>query len=579
MYLDKLVMRVSKDSNELSRFVCAGDVQKVCTEIKHRFELFWNNLEENKIKTNDFENLISATSLDTVKQYRYLSFNGRSVAHIIVEYGAVDLMKLLIHKAPDLMLVKDNDGATPLQYSLSVVSSTVNKRTRKEMLQCILNTTTNVNNVNVEDDKINLKEMFQSLTNDNKSIIHYAAQEDEVDLLEMILLKAKELNIDLLDLKESDGENTLSIAIRAGNEDNVNMLLSYGANIFAQVKGKPLLALAETLINSKKKSNILQRLKSTMTKAMNQNVWNENDRMKWICESKVNKEIRSEIISSIDYSDVDMGMDMGDAMNTQEDIFINIKDIDEGVDIEKGLKMVFEGSFDIGTNELFESLIQNGQPKNRHACLFIALSYCYAKDYCSIPMDIILMIEKYEEMIYSDSNNGQDKLNVHPFYLIVQGHLAMKLNYPLRGQALLYMYESKFGREYKGVSIFSKDDLKTIDNAKVMAQKNGKDEDEDKEMELGDCNKMNDVESTTVTTIDDVIKRKWDKIKTKLTSKQQEPMNQLLFKMEGLYEVKKIALNVFIDHLADLKLSKNGFQQSAHPRTLNFTFVGNPGTL
>ena len=309
-------------------------------------------------------------------------------------------------------------------------------------------------------------------------------------------------------------------------------------------------------------------LKSTMTKAMNQNVWNENDRMKWICESKVNKEIRSKIISSINSSNVD------------KDIFINIKDIDDGVDIEKSLKMVFEGTFDIGTNELFESLIQNGQPKNRHAYLYIALSYCYAKDYCSIPMDIVLMIEKYEEMIYSDSNNGQNKLNVHPFYLIVQGHLAMKLNYPLRGQALLYMYESKFGREYKGVSIFSKDDLKTIDNEKVMEQKNGEDEDKDKEMELdGDNNKMNGVESTTLTTIDDVIKHKWGKIKSKLTSKQQEPMHQLLFKMEGLYEVKQIALNIFIDHLADLKLFKNGFQQSAHPRTLNFTFVGNPGTL
>ena len=60
MYLDKLVMCVSKDSNsnELTRFVCAGNVQKVCTEIKHRFELFCNHLEENKIKTNDFENLI-----------------------------------------------------------------------------------------------------------------------------------------------------------------------------------------------------------------------------------------------------------------------------------------------------------------------------------------------------------------------------------------------------------------------------------------------------------------------------------------------------------------------------------------
>ena len=70
----------------------------------------------------------------------------------------------------------------------------------------------------------------------------------------------------------------------------------------------------------------------------------------------------------------------------------------------------------------------------------------------------------------------------------------------------------------------------------------------------------------------------WDAIRHKLSTEQQKPMDELLEDFEGLHEVKRIALSAYIDVLADKKLKDKGHEKSVTPRTLNFAFMGNPGT-
>ena len=51
-----------------------------------------------------------------------------------------------------------------------------------------------------------------------------------------------------------------------------------------------------------------------------------------------------------------------------------------------------------------------------------------------------------------------------------------------------------------------------------------------------------------------------------------------LMKMVGLKEVKKVAMTLYEDTLADQRLREDGREKSVAPKSLNFTFLGNPGT-
>ena len=97
----------------------------------------------------------------------------------------------------------------------------------------------------------------------------------------------------------------------------------------------------------------------------------------------------------------------------------------------------------------------------------------------------------------------------------------------------------------------------------------------------------NDLE-TKETPQDDLIKRWQFLVKTgKLTKEQQEPMNELL-SMEGIRQVKKIALDIYTDVLAEKNRLKSlstedskilvANNKSLMSKALNFCFAGNPGT-
>ena len=71
--------------------------------------------------------------------------------------------------------------------------------------------------------------------------------------------------------------------------------------------------------------------------------------------------------------------------------------------------------------------------------------------------------------------------------------------------------------------------------------------------------------------------KEWEELKKMLKLEQQKPMEELM-KMVGLTSVKKIALGIYKEVLANQRLKEKGFTAAATSPALNFAFLGNPGT-
>jgi hypothetical protein len=73
------------------------------------------------------------------------------------------------------------------------------------------------------------------------------------------------------------------------------------------------------------------------------------------------------------------------------------------------------------------------------------------------------------------------------------------------------------------------------------------------------------------------LETRWAELSAKLAPGQRKPMEELL-KLTGLDAVKKVALDVYGSVLADEQLKRAGHARAMARETLNFAFVGNPGT-
>ena len=71
----------------------------------------------------------------------------------------------------------------------------------------------------------------------------------------------------------------------------------------------------------------------------------------------------------------------------------------------------------------------------------------------------------------------------------------------------------------------------------------------------------------------------WDAVVSagKLSEQQCAPMIELL-NLAGLNEVKRKAIAIYRNVLSDKKLRDNNFKSSVVNASLNFAFIGNPGS-
>jgi AAA+ superfamily predicted ATPase len=73
------------------------------------------------------------------------------------------------------------------------------------------------------------------------------------------------------------------------------------------------------------------------------------------------------------------------------------------------------------------------------------------------------------------------------------------------------------------------------------------------------------------------LESRWTDLSARLSPAQRKPMDELL-KLTGLDTVKKVALDVYASVLANKQLKAAGHGKAVSQETLNFAFLGNPGT-
>ncbi len=73
------------------------------------------------------------------------------------------------------------------------------------------------------------------------------------------------------------------------------------------------------------------------------------------------------------------------------------------------------------------------------------------------------------------------------------------------------------------------------------------------------------------------LESRWTDLSVRLTPAQRKPMDELL-KLTGLDAVKQVALDVYASVLANKQLKAAGHDKAVSQETLNFAFLGNPGT-
>ncbi|KAI3646660.1 hypothetical protein MP228_009588 [Amoeboaphelidium protococcarum] len=80
-------------------------------------------------------------------------------------------------------------------------------------------------------------------------------------------------------------------------------------------------------------------------------------------------------------------------------------------------------------------------------------------------------------------------------------------------------------------------------------------------------------------TVDQQLLEEWTAIaeELNLTDVQRKPMNELM-DLVGLLEVKRLAMNLYKDCIQNARLLEQGYSEAVFPMSLNFMFVGNPGT-
>jgi AAA+ superfamily predicted ATPase len=73
------------------------------------------------------------------------------------------------------------------------------------------------------------------------------------------------------------------------------------------------------------------------------------------------------------------------------------------------------------------------------------------------------------------------------------------------------------------------------------------------------------------------LESRWTDLSARLSPAQRKPMDELL-KLTGLDAVKQVALDVYASVLANKQLKAAGHDKAVSQETLNFAFLGNPGT-
>ncbi|MCP5493816.1 MAG: AAA family ATPase [Leptospiraceae bacterium] len=328
----------------------------------------------------------------------------------------------------------------------------------------------------------------------------------------------------LLDDQDEDGKTALHLAVEMGKDSSVleivDILLKQGANPLVTHKGKNILDIAKER-QGENRDKLLAELRTAIKSILDNKVKASDAKtlQEW-CKRK--------LLPSLD----------GDGIITS--------DISE--EKNSDLDKIRKNEFDVMESGYLELL--TGQ-NHHHAHLYCALAYLQSM-HCDI-QDVKKSIEEYL--------NERKSKDLHPLYILAEARIAKNESDSKSSSALLREFQKKAGEELSKKWL-TEDELNSIELDHPINSDFSKSEFDDSNRNLKTS---------------DPIQAEWNELKSKLSAEQQKPMEELL-QLEGLAQVKRYALQMYIDTLADKKLKEKGHLESIGSKTMNYVFAGNPGT-
>jgi hypothetical protein len=253
------------------------------------------------------------------------------------------------------------------------------------------------------------------------------------------------------------------------------------------------------------------------------------------------------------------------------------------------------GQWDVVSDTYFDHGVNSGAP---HPALYTALAYAAAAVGVNVvcnPDDVKEQLDAYETVLSTTcgafgpgggepapepetgAGAGSTVHPVSPLYFLAHARYAALIADDSRRLFLLVHFEKCFPHLAKSV-----DTTGWLDSDEVAALQRIKDKAAD-DVKLqttksdGPARRGPTLTDTPQGPADDSIDAQWDQIKGQLNAAQREPMEELLA-LTGLAEVKEVALEIYEGVLGEQKLIQNGRERSVGEGSLNFVFMGNPGT-
>lgn len=209
------------------------------------------------------------------------------------------------------------------------------------------------------------------------------------------------------------------------------------------------------------------------------------------------------------------------------------------------------GEYSVMTDQYFE------QAEDPDALLYTTIAYCSATPDVCIVDDALVPLQTFElELFERAAEEDAGGLTVDPLFFLAHARVARLRNENALAAAML-------------------------ENFRLAAPLLAKSVEED-----GWLTKADEIEAQDgkyakrvlqATKAESGLAAKWEKLKYGLNSQQMKPMDELMA-LTGLERVKEIALKIYSSVLAKQKLKENGRVVAVAKPTLNFAFMGNPGT-
>ena len=381
-----------------------------------------------------------------------------------------------------------------------------------------------------------------------RSALHEAAQVQYVygsssyraDQIRQPMIDLLERYGAILDLADNDGKTPLHLAVECGRVDAVRILIDKGADYNVRTAaGMSALEIAgaQGSVENPIFQIISMRFKSDARQARDKA--RASGLQRWVSQDPLRSALYAAAFpgSSVQSMPV-RGMKLPRVSMIQER--------DKGA--VEALERIRDGTHLVGKHTFFDA---DGHP---HRHLYTALAYAVSP-VCSV-RDTEEKLEAYTACVKSSGVASA-------LFFLAHARLAHCKNQSSERMALLWDFQCTFGH-LGGAEWLTEEEKQVLNGSELTDICMTSPPDLAKDAPVG-SGVPTDIEA------------RWNTLRPQLSEGQRAPMDRLLG-LVGLAAVKRMALQVYTGVLADKKLTDDQHASCVVPMTLNFAFVGNPGT-